>query len=74
MEISDIDLHGTHIVQTPHNGSKFIELNLEFDNDQIQNVTSKLIDVELNPNKEMYDKFLPLEEKFNSGLILQLDS
>ena len=63
MEISDIDLHGTHIVQTPHNGSKFIELNLEFDNDQIQNVTSKLIDVELSPNKEMYDKFLPLEEK-----------
>ena len=68
MEISDIDLHGTHIVQTPHNGSKFIELNLEFDNDQIQNVTSKLIDVELNPNKEMYDKFLPLEEKVQQWL------
>ena len=63
VEISDTDLHGTHIVQTPHNGSKFIELNLEFDNDQIQKVTSKLIDVELSPNKEMYDKFLPLEEK-----------
>ena len=68
MEISDIDLHGTHIVQTPHNGSKFIELNLEFDNDQIQNVTSKLIDVELSPNKEMYDKFLPLEEKVQQWL------
>ena len=68
MEISDIDLHGTHIVQTPHNGSKFIELNLEFDNDQIQSVTSKLIDVELNPNKEMYDKFLPLEEKVQQWL------
>ena len=68
MEISNIDLHGTHIVQTPHNGSKFIELNLEFDDNKVQNVTSKLIDVELNPNKEMYDEFLYVEEKVQEWL------
>lgn len=68
MEIANIDLHGTHIVQTPHNGSKFIELNLEFDNNKIQNISSKLIDVVLNPNKNMYDKFLPLEEKVQEWL------
>ena len=53
IEISNIDLHGTHIVQTPHNGSKFIELNLEFDNNKVQNVTSKLVNVALNPNKNI---------------------
>lgn len=68
MEISNIDLHGTHIVQTPHNGSKFIELNLEFDNNKVQKVTSKLVDVVLNPNKNMYDKFLPLEEQVQEWL------
>ncbi|MGL5314187.1 MAG: bifunctional metallophosphatase/5'-nucleotidase [Peptostreptococcaceae bacterium] len=68
MEISDIDLHGTHIVQTPHNGSKFIELNLEFDNNKIQNISSELKNVELNPNKEMYNMFLPLEEKVQQWL------
>ena len=68
MEISNIDLHGTHIVQTPHNGSKFIELNLEFDNNKVQNVTSKLVDVALNPNKNMYDKFLPLQEDVQKWL------
>lgn len=68
MEISNIDLHGTHIVQTPHNGSKFIELNLEFNNNKVQKVTSKLVDVVLNPNKNMYDKFLPLEEQVQEWL------
>lgn len=68
MEISNIDLHGTHIVQTPHNGSKFIELNLEFNNNKVQNITSKLVDVVLNPNKNMYDKFLPLEEQVQEWL------
>jgi len=68
MEISNIDLHGTHIVQTPHNGSKFIELNLEFDNNKVKNVTSKLVDVVLNPNKSMYDKFLPLQEQVQEWL------
>ena len=68
MEISDTDLHGTHIVQTPHNGSKFIELNLEFEDNKIQKITSKLNDVTLNPNKNMYEKFLPLEEKVQQWL------
>ena len=68
MEIANIDLHGTHIVQTPHNGSKFIELNLEFDNNKIQNISSKLIDVVLNPNKTMYYKFLSLEEQVQEWL------
>lgn len=67
MEISDFNLHGTHIVQTPPNGSKFVEVNLEYNN-EIKNINSTLKDVVLNPNKEMYNKFLPLERKVQEWL------
>ena len=45
-----------------------IELNLEFEDNKIQKITSKLNDVTLNPNKNMYEKFLPLEEKVQQWL------
>ncbi len=67
MEIMDTEIFNTHIVQTPHNGSKFIELNLEFDG-TIKNITSTLKDVELDYDKEMYNKYLPLEEEVQQWL------
>ena len=64
--ISGEYLHNTYIVQTPHNATKFIELNLEIgENKQI---TSSLNDIALNPNKEMYNKFLDIECKVQDWL------
>lgn len=68
LPIANKNLHGTHIVQTPHNGSKFLELNLTINDDCKVEINSSLKDLELNPNKEMYDKFLPLEDKIQEWL------
>lgn len=68
MSIAGEILHDTYIVQTPQNGSKFIELNLEIDTDGNKNISSSLNEVTINPQKEMYDKFLPLEEKVQNWL------
>lgn len=68
MEIGGEYLHNTYIAQTPHNGSKFLELNLELDNNNNKTITSNLKNVELNPNKKMYDELLPLEEKVQEWL------
>lgn len=67
LPIANMTLHGTHIAQTPHNGSKFLELNLTLENHEL-NIVSELKSLEVNPNKEMYDKFLPLEEKVQEWL------
>ncbi|MEF9991034.1 MAG: bifunctional UDP-sugar hydrolase/5'-nucleotidase [Romboutsia sp.] len=68
MPISGQYLHNTFIAQTPHNGSKFLELNLEIDDKGNQNITSSLKDVILNPDKEMYEKFSDLENKVQDWL------
>ena len=62
MEIGGQYLHNTYIAQTPHNGSKFVELNLSFNEGRVKNINSTLVDVVINPNKEMYDKYMYLEE------------
>ena len=68
MSIANMNIHGTHIAQTPHNGSKFLELNLTINDDNSINIQSALKDISINPNKEMYDKFLPLENKVQQWL------
>ena len=68
LPIANITLHGTHIAQTPHNGSEFLELKLTIDDNGSININSSLENIELNPNKEMYDKFLPLENKVQQWL------
>ena len=68
MSIANMNIHGTHIAQTPHNGSKFLELNLTINDDNSINIKSALKDISINPNKEMYDKFLPLENKVQHWL------
>lgn len=68
LPIANMNLHGTHIAQTPHNGSKFLELKLTIDDNGSMNINSSLESIELNPNKEMYHKFLPLENKVQQWL------
>lgn len=68
LEIGGHNLHGTYIAQTPPNGSKFLELDLEISDDNNININSSLKNVELNPNKEMYELFLPLETKVQEWL------
>ena len=68
MSIANMNLHGTHIAQTPHNGSKFLKLNLTIDDNNITKITSSLEAVTLNPNKDMYEKFLSLENKVQEWL------
>ena len=68
LPIANMNLHGTHIAQTPHNGSKFLELKLTIDDNGSMNINSSLESIDLNPNKEMYDKFLPLENKVQQWL------
>ncbi len=68
MEIPGRYLHNTYIAQTPPNGTKFLELNLELHDDLSKNISSALINVELNPKKLMYDKFLNLEKQVQQWL------
>lgn len=63
MEIKNTTLFNTHIVQPPHNGSKFI--TIEVNEDKIE---SYVTDVTLNPNKKMYNKLLPIETKVQDWL------
>ncbi|MEW8993741.1 bifunctional UDP-sugar hydrolase/5'-nucleotidase [Clostridium sp.] len=68
MEIPGHHLHNTYIAQTPPNGTKFLELNLELHEDLSLDINSSLRNVELNPNKAMYDKFLSLENQVQQWL------
>ena len=61
-------LHGTYIAQTPQNGTKFLELNMEINKDGKKSITSSLKDLTINPHKEMYNKFLALEDKVQNWL------
>lgn len=68
MEIPGHYLHNTYIAQTPPNGTKFLDLNLELHEDLSLNINSTLKTVELNPNKTMYNKFLNLENQVQQWL------
>lgn len=67
MAIEGENLFGTYIVQTPQNGQKYIELNLEFD-EKITDIESKLIQPEINPEKEVYHELMSIEEKVQKWL------
>ncbi|MGL5353828.1 MAG: bifunctional metallophosphatase/5'-nucleotidase, partial [Clostridium sp.] len=67
MPISGEDLHGTYIAQTPHNGSKYIELNLTFD-DKIVDIKSSLISPKVNPNEDIQKELMEYEKKVQQWL------
>ena len=60
--------NGTHIAQTPHNGSKFLELKLSLSPNGTKEISSTLKELTINPNNEMYEKFLSLENKVQEWL------
>ncbi|MEG0307978.1 MAG: bifunctional UDP-sugar hydrolase/5'-nucleotidase [Clostridium sp.] len=68
MEIHGHFLHGTYIAQTPPNGTKFLELNLELNENLSKNISSSLKKVSINPNKEMYNKYLDVENDVKQWL------
>lgn len=68
MPLSGQEIHGTYIAQTPHNGTKFLELNLEIDDENNKKFSSTLKSPAKTPNKAMYDKFLPLNEEVQKWL------
>ena len=61
-------IHNTYIAQTPNNGRNFLELKLELNDDGNKNISSSLIPLTINPEKEMYNKFLPLENEVQNWL------
>ena len=63
-----MNLNGTHIAQTPHNGSKFLELKLSLSPNGTKEISSTLKELTINPNNEMYEKFLSLENKVQEWL------
>lgn len=62
-------VHGTYIAQTPHNGTKFLELQVEINEDTKENlISSSLKEASLPPEKTMFERFLSLEEKVQDWL------
>lgn len=62
MAIKGQKLFNTYIVQTPQNGQKYIELNLEYNN-KIVNINSELKTPEINPNEHCLKLLQPIEDK-----------
>ncbi len=68
MSLAGQEIHGTYIAQTPPNGTKFLELNLEVQDDLKKNISSDLKAPAETSNKAMYEKFLPLENDVQNWL------
>ncbi|SFU77223.1 2',3'-cyclic-nucleotide 2'-phosphodiesterase / 3'-nucleotidase [Clostridium sp. DSM 8431] len=67
MAIEGQKLFDTYIVQTPQNGQRYIELNLQYD-EKITNIESKLVVPEINPEKDVYNELMVIEEKVQKWL------
>ena len=63
MEIFDSTIFNTHIVQPPHNGSKYVEINVSDDK-----ITSSLKSVQINPNQKMYNELMDIENEVQQWL------
>lgn len=62
------DLFGTHIIQTPHNASKYAQVNITYSQEGSLAINSSLNPVEINPQKELYDELMPLEKRVQTWL------
>ena len=62
------DLFGTHIIQTPHNASKYAQVNTTYSDDASVTIESSLNPVEINPQKELYNELMPLEKRVQTWL------
>lgn len=61
-------LFGTHIIQTPHNATKYAEVHVQTDDHHVTSVTSSLNAFENHPDQVMYDTLLPLENRVQEWL------
>lgn len=69
MPIEGQNLHGTYIAQTPHNGAKYIELSMNYNEvTGEKSFASSLKEASLPPKQEIYDKYLPLEQEVQRWL------
>lgn len=70
MPIEGRNINNTYIVQTPFNGTKYIELNASFNNGKIQEINSSLkTPFPKNSNEtELYSELLEIEEKVQEWL------
>ena len=66
--IAGEELHGTYIAQTPHNGTKYLELHLKIEEDLYQDIESELKTPTAPPHKEMYERLLPMEKEVQKWL------
>lgn len=63
MPVEGQSLYGTYVAQTPHNGTRFIELMMEYNEaTREKSFASSLKEANLPPKQEIYDEYLPLEE------------
>ena len=69
MPLSGQYVHDTYVVQTPHNGTSFIGLQVTIDSDSGEKIfASKLSPALLPPAKDMYHQFLSLEQEVQNWL------
>lgn len=68
MPLANTVINGTHVVQTPHRASAFIELNLTVDDFNNKEITSSLKTVNLNHKCDIYNEYLNLEEEVQNWL------
>lgn len=69
MPLSGQYVHDTYIVQTPHNGTHFIELHATINtNSNVKTFTSKLCPALLPSEQTMYTQFLSLENEIQKWL------
>ena len=68
MPLADTIINNTHVVQTPQRASSFVKVELKVDNNNNKTITSSLEKVKLNPENEIYNKYLPLENDVQKWL------
>lgn len=65
MPVESKNLYNTHTVQSPSNATEYIKVDIDLTNN---NTSSKLEKVSSKPKKNIYDKFIHIEEKVQDYL------
>lgn len=61
-------LFGTHIIQTPHNATKYAEVHVQTEDHQISSITSSLNALTAEPDPRMTAKLDPIEHRVQEWL------
>ncbi|MGL5978913.1 MAG: bifunctional metallophosphatase/5'-nucleotidase [Erysipelotrichaceae bacterium] len=68
MAIDGMNLHGTYITQTPHNGQCYLDLMINIDDEGNKHYTSSLQPVSKPANQTMLERFANLEASVQAWL------